>query len=255
MLEFLAARTVHGFARGAISEIRGTTYSILGNVVRPLTLMRGFREGPARVSFPRWVTNLLWKSLSDREIELPGGRLFAGQPAPASFLEVGNVLSYYYRMPIHDIVDKFDRTPGILNVDVVDFAPSLDNDLIISISTLEHVGFDESPKDPTKFLRSVRRLEKSLAPAGRLLFTVPLGYNPAVDQAVVDGELCAFELAALRRDASTLGEWREVSIPNEVGAMDGILFAAKRPSRRRWRHEKRGQRDPLAGSMAIWRRR
>jgi hypothetical protein len=65
-------------------------------------------------------------------------------------LEVGNVLSHYFRI-FHDVLDKYEVAEGVINQDVVDFKPAWKYDLIVSISTLEHVGWDEEPKEPEKF--------------------------------------------------------------------------------------------------------
>ena len=54
-------------------------------------------------------------------------------------LELGNVLSHYY--PVHhDIVDKYEKSSGVSNVDIRDFDTSKDYDLVVSISTFEHIG-------------------------------------------------------------------------------------------------------------------
>lgn len=92
-------------------------------------------------------------------------------------LEVGNVLSHY--IPVsHDVLDKYEKGAGIINEDIVDFHVSRPYDLIISLSTIEHVGFDEHPREPDKIIRAERRLRELLAPGGRALITMPVGYNP-----------------------------------------------------------------------------
>jgi len=88
-------------------------------------------------------------------------------------LEVGNVLAHYYPHQ-HDVLDKYEQAPGVMNGDVVDFRPGKLYDLIVSISTLEHVGWDEEPRDPLKFLRGVEHLTTLLAPGGRMLVTLPI---------------------------------------------------------------------------------
>ena len=62
-----------------------------------------------------------------------------------NIFEVGSVLSHYF--PInHDVLDKYEKGHGVINQDVVDFKPHNKYDLIVSISTLEHVGFDDNTK-------------------------------------------------------------------------------------------------------------
>jgi hypothetical protein len=95
-------------------------------------------------------------------------------------LEVGNVLSHYYDTS-HPVLDRYEQDPGVTwNEDVVTFEPPFAPELVISISTLEHVGHSEKPPDPTKFRRALDASLGWLAPGGRLLFTVPIGYNPSV---------------------------------------------------------------------------
>lgn len=96
-------------------------------------------------------------------------------------LEVGNVLSYRFNVT-HDILDKYEKKEGIINQDIVDFLPSHQYDTIVSISTLEHVGWDEEPRDSNKVLRAVQRLRSMLAPGGMLVITLPVGQNTALDQ-------------------------------------------------------------------------
>ena len=57
-------------------------------------------------------------------------------------------------------------------------------DLIVSVSTLEHVGLDEQRREPGKAAAAVRRLTSMLAPGGLLWMTVPVGYNPDLEQAI-----------------------------------------------------------------------
>jgi hypothetical protein len=82
---------------------------------------------------------------------------------------VGNVLSHYFSVN-HDVVDKYEKAEGVINRDIIDFHPSKEYDLIISISTLEHVGWDEDISDhkilhdPSKILRAIENLRGLLAP-------------------------------------------------------------------------------------------
>ena len=98
-------------------------------------------------------------------------------------LEVGRVLDHYTNLP-HDCVDKFEK--GALNVDVVDFKPSSPYDLILSLSTLEHVGWDEN-RDPVKIHIAIKHLHSLLKPGGRMVATVPTGYNENLDADLKNG--------------------------------------------------------------------
>lgn len=126
-------------------------------------------------------------------------------------LEIGNTLAYYYPCR-HDILDKYDIwRPGIINEDVVDFHPPHLYDLIVSISTLEHVGWDEGG-DATKFARAVSHLKRCLAAGGTLVVTLPLGYHPEIDAMCKAGTLPFVDLHYLER-VSCSNRWRETTRP------------------------------------------
>jgi len=124
--------------------------------------------------------NATWTA--ERKIELPIFLEIVRQTNGA-ILEVGNVLQHYAKVR-HDIVDKYEKYPGVVNEDAVDFKPKKKYDLIISISTLEHVGWDESVKDPEKPLKAIKNLISLLKPQGKLVFSFPLGYNPHLDKLI-----------------------------------------------------------------------
>ena len=54
---------------------------------------------------------------------------------------------------------------------------------IVSISTIEHVGWDETPRDPKKIPLALENLTtRCLAPDGEIVVTLPLGYNTYLDK-------------------------------------------------------------------------
>jgi hypothetical protein len=104
-----------------------------------------------------------------------------------NILEVGNVLSNFFRFE-HDIVDKYETARGVINEDVVDFESDKKYDLIVSISTLEHVGWDENPRDDMKIPRAIENLKTLIkSRGGTILITLPLGYNRALDRILKEG--------------------------------------------------------------------
>ena len=120
---------------------------------------------------------------NERTAEIPIARAAIASCA-GRVLEVGNVLAHY-DIAGHTVADKYESGPGVLNVDVVDLTFDEPFDLIVSISTLEHVGLDEDVKEPGKPLVAIEHLKDLLAPGGSLLVTVPIGYNPALDAALL----------------------------------------------------------------------
>lgn len=125
-------------------------------------------------------------------------------------LEVGNVLGHYLPTS-HTVVDKYERSAGVRNEDVVDLVLEEQQDLIISISTMEHVGLDEPDLDPDKALRGIERLATLLAPGGRLWVTIPIGYNLDLDRQLRSGDLPFTRCTALKR-VSARNDWQQVEL-------------------------------------------
>lgn len=141
--------------------------------------------------------NRTW--LNERQLELAVAFDFLDRLPPGAVgLEVGNVLAHYRRVT-HHVVDKYERAPAVDNIDVVDLPGGRRYDYIVAISTLEHAGRDESPRDHGKSAHAVRHLRSLLRPGGTLLLTVPVGYNDALDAAVLSLPVCAKETYALDR--------------------------------------------------------
>ena len=158
---------------------------------------------------------------SERTVEVPLATKVLDKFANQLVLEVGNVLSHY--RPIeHEVVDKYEVAPRVINEDVVDIARAQPYDLIISVSTLEHVGWDEYPQDTAKFGRAVEHLRSLLAPGGMLFFTVPLGYNPGVD-AALSAQREAWNALFLRR-VSQANDWVQASYAAVQGSTYGEPF-------------------------------
>lgn len=145
---------------------------------------------------------------NERAVEIPIALAALDATGAAPVLEIGNVLSQY--RPIqHVVVDKYEFAPGVTNIDVCDFRPQKRFALILCISTIEHVGFDEEPRDPEKAARALTHLRGLLAPGGRMLVTFPVDYNPSLDSAVRSDRVVFDRVGFLRRmDAAN--RWREV---------------------------------------------
>lgn len=153
---------------------------------------------------------------NERTVEVPIAlwyiRRFYRQP----ILEVGNVLGHYVERTWL-CVDRYEVAAGVVNADVLAFTSSTGFDLIISISTLEHVRFDEAPRDPGAFVRVFGHLRGLLSDVGLLVVTVPLGYNPDVDGALFGGQLGDVDKCFMRR-ISAENEWQECSAVTAMGA-------------------------------------
>jgi len=130
-------------------------------------------------------------------------------------LEVGNVLSYRFRV-FHDILDKYDKIDGVINQDVVDYNPRYKYDLIVSISTLEHVGYDKQIKDPMKIIKSLQNLKSLLNSGGKIVVTLPLGQNKGMDDLIAKKILIFDKMYYMKRVKNL--EWKHVKEidPKEV---------------------------------------
>jgi len=144
---------------------------------------------------------------SERTVEIPIAlHMF---PLRGDILEIGNVLSNFVRFP-HTVVDKYEKADGVQSVDIVDYSPGGLYDLIISISTFEHVGWDESPREPEKVLRAVHHTKTLLKPGGQLMVTLPLDYNSAVDAALRDGSFGFSRILYMER--TSMHDWAQTTI-------------------------------------------
>jgi SAM-dependent methyltransferase len=164
--------------------------------------------------------------LTERAVEVPIAGTIVDRHRGARVLEVGNVLSHYREVD-HTVVDKYERAPGVINRDVLDLGGLGEFDLVLAVSTLEHIGRDEQPRDPEKAVRAVEALRRLLAPEGRLVMTVPVGYHEGLDTALRDGSLETARIRALRRER--LGPyWREAPVETVWGTpYDFLLYSAR----------------------------
>lgn len=128
-------------------------------------------------------------------------------------LEIGNVLNHYYPFE-HTIVDKYEKANGVVNKDVVDFNLKNKYDLIISISTIEHVGWDEELQDPNKIPVAIKNMKKHLKKGGKIILTVPIGHNPYLDNLIEEKKLFS-KLYFLKRQF--MNRWKQVEFEKVKG--------------------------------------
>ena len=119
-----------------------------------------FAWGGERIPLFHHRYHYTWMNERGVELALAQRELAA---ARGSVLEVGNVLAHYLDTS-HPVVDLYERAPGVVNEDVVHYDPGRRFDLIVSLSTIEHVGFDEVVLDPEKPERAIRALAGLLEP-------------------------------------------------------------------------------------------
>ena len=177
--------TVGGAARRAFRAGRNLTYS----KILPRVLDTRFAVDGHDYDYLWHPAEETWRS--ERAVEIPIGLAVLAKADPLRTLEVGNVLRRYARPPAaHAVIDKYERAAGVDNADALTFSGG-PYDLIVSISTVEHVGYDEEPRDGGKAARAIENLRGLLAPGGELLATIPIGYNRELDDSLRDGSLQA----------------------------------------------------------------
>ena len=179
-----------------------------GQLAYPVTTARrqgerfAFRGERLPYTFARYNNSFL----NERTVEISIAHWFLAK-AGGRMLEVGNVLAHY-GVTGHTVLDKYEEIPGILNDDIVDYTPDQPFDTVVAVSTLEHVGWDETPREPEKVLRAVENVKKCVAPGGKALVTVPIGHNKALDTALRDGVVSFPEETWLVR-TNRRNEWIE----------------------------------------------
>ncbi|MDI6785163.1 MAG: hypothetical protein QMD92_00480 [bacterium] len=153
--------------------------------------------------------------INERAIEIPIFNRIVNKYKIGKILEVGSTLWNYFHQDYH-IVDKYDHSTGIINMDILSYKPKFKYDLIISISTLEHVGWNENLYSAKKsknnndcFFKTIKHLESLLSNKGVLIFSVPLGYNPFVDLSLTKNFKYFTELHFMQRSYFK-NQWKQV---------------------------------------------
>lgn len=129
-------------------------------------------------------------------------------------LEIGNVLNYY-NIRGHDVLDKYEIYPGVINEDITQFNPIERYDIIISISTLEHVGQDEPVKEKEKVIKAIFNIKELLKQDGVALIAVPIGYNLTLDEFISHNQPFFASCTFMRR-LTFYNKWRETNLQDAM---------------------------------------
>lgn len=181
-----------------------------------------FAFGDAELCYEYSLYGQTWRN--ERTIEIPLARHFLSESGRGHVLEVGNVLGHY-GMRGHQVLDRYERNlPGVINDDVITFDPAARFDAILSISTLEHVRWDEDDQDPHGSAKALENLHRLLAPGGRMLVTIPIGWNPGVDADIAAGRF-ALDRSIFYRRTSRF-DWEVCSSEQALSTRYGMPFEA-----------------------------
>ncbi len=167
-----------------------------------------FQEQPYNYFYHSY--NTTWKN--ERQVEVPIIWHLVQNSRGKRVLEIGNVLRYYFHC-LHDVVDLYENYPGAINQDIITFHPANKYDLVVSISTFEHIGNnDNEPNDPEKFLMAIKNvIENVLAPGGKFILTLPLGQNPDMEGYLMANKINFISLSCLKQIDVKTNEWMELS--------------------------------------------
>ena len=209
--------------RHTFSDARNRVISKLSPLLLPVYRNAGrtFRYGDIDLPYFAHIYNTA--HLNERTIEIPIAQHYLERANKV--LEVGNVMKHYFPFR-HDVVDKFERAEGVINCDVRAFRTEKKYDLIFSISTLEHVGWDEQPQEsPSAFHDAIRVLHSLLDRDGLLMYTVPVGYNRWLDEQFRNRSVPYSSMQAFRR-LNLINSWRECPFEETTLAAYGKPYLA-----------------------------
>jgi hypothetical protein len=177
---------------------------------------------PLHYGFKRWA----WRS--ERGLEIALAKRAIDQFEPQKVLEVGNVL-FHSGIIGHQVVDKYEVGPGVQNIDILEFEKQEPIDCLVSISTLEHVGWDEEPRDSDKARLALSHIS-DLSP--NLLITIPVGHHLIFEDDFINGPFDAVYLAVKtsrsgRWERRPLEERKQITYGLPFGYGNGILIGVR----------------------------
>lgn len=211
-LKFLAANVQRGY-RSLVTLIRPWLSQLVGP--------HSFQLAGRRYRYVYHRYNTTWSN--ERSVEIALAVDAVRRHRGGNILELGNVTAHYLDYP-HEVVDKYETADGVINQDIEQFNTDRRYNLIICLSTLEHVG---RPGDdggrPAKALAAAAKLTSLLAVGGELLVTIPVGYNDFLDHAIDRHKLTFDSLHCLRR-VSGRNAWVETDWANVRDTQYGQPF-------------------------------
>lgn len=183
-----------------------------------------YQIGDVEYSYFIHPYNQTWRN--ERAVELQVIKRILALSNPAATLEVGNVTSHYFESG-HTVIDKHEtcRYRPVINEDLLYYEPHQRFALIVSISTIEHMGWDESPRDESKVMAALEKLQSMLALGGKVVITFPVGYNHFLDSNVHRLVDRGATIQCLKR-VSADNQWVETDLEDALRCKYGSPFVA-----------------------------
>jgi len=177
--------------------------------------------------------NKAWKN--SRAVEVPITLDYISNYKGNRILEFGNVINHYKKFE-HDVLDKYESVGGIINKDVINFKPKNKYDIIISISTLEHVGIDDFPKDSSKAIGALLNLKDNcLKSDGAMKIIIPINYNPSLTEIINKNRLSnEFKISYMKRINKKKNLWIESNFKDtkSLEHLEGLIILDLKSNKR-----------------------
>ncbi len=203
---------------------KGLTYIVTSFIGILQTLYYKHLSGYERTFTFDWQTynyffhhyNTTWAN--PRCVEIPIIARIVQENKDKRILEVGNVFQHYVKCN-HDVLDLNEVYPNVINQDITEFEPKEKYDLVVSISTFEHIGcWEDELKQPEKILKAIENVKNNvLAPKGKFVLTLPLGENLDMERYIENGDIKFDELYCMLRISSHHNIWKELPIRSTMG--------------------------------------
>lgn len=147
--------------------------------------------------------------LTERAVELPIFEHYLKTLKCERILEIGNVTNHYYTLfkdSVRDktVIDKFEKGAGVINLDIKNYYSDKKYDVIISISTFEHMDSDLGKnkdyvagcsKLTSVAADNILHVRNSLLNEGGIfILSAPVGYTPEWDATLRNNDFihCGF---------------------------------------------------------------
>ena len=146
-------------------------------------------------------------------------------PLSLHILEVGNVLQNYSNFS-HTIVDKYEKGNNVISQDIIDFNPNTKYDLIISVSTFEHVGIDETEEqNEEKAEKAINYVKSLLTPNGKMIITIPIGHNRKLEEAFIQNRFnFTFTKILYMKRLNKQNDWIETTQEEALKCTENLIY-------------------------------